>query len=246
MELTFLGSGNAFAAGGRYWSSFIADRHVPVRRAADAARPPQEARSLPPRPRRHLPHPPPRRPLRRPPVPPARVRLRHATTNATSRSSALPAVEEWMEDFACRCYPEITRKETGYQRIYVDADPGKLPEGQRHRVHLLPDEPRHEDACGPSATGSRSNGKHRRLHRRHDVLRRDLRPRRKAPTSSSSTAPTSRAAARSTWASTTFNVIRKRLPESTAMILTHLNGCPNVAGMKNVFVAEDLKTFNFP
>jgi hypothetical protein len=43
-----------------------------------------------------------------------------------------------------------------------------------------------------------------------------------------------------------IRVIRERLPESTAMILTHMNGCPQIGGMKNVYVAEDLKSFRFP
>ncbi len=40
-------------------------------------------------------------------------------------------------------------------------------------------------------------------------------------------------------------LIRKRVPEETAIVLTHLNGVPHVDGLRNVLVAEDLKTFTF-
>ncbi len=39
--------------------------------------------------------------------------------------------------------------------------------------------------------------------------------------------------------------IRKRLPPETAIILTHRNGLPNVNGLENTLIAEDLKTFRF-
>jgi ribonuclease BN (tRNA processing enzyme) len=40
-------------------------------------------------------------------------------------------------------------------------------------------------------------------------------------------------------------VIRKRISPETTMVLTHLTKRPDLNGMKNTLVAEDLKTFNF-
>ena len=39
--------------------------------------------------------------------------------------------------------------------------------------------------------------------------------------------------------------IRDRLPLETAIILTHRNGMPNINGLENTLIAEDLKTFHF-
>jgi ribonuclease BN (tRNA processing enzyme) len=40
-------------------------------------------------------------------------------------------------------------------------------------------------------------------------------------------------------------VIRDRISPATTMVLTHLTTKPVLNGMKNTFVAEDLKTFHF-
>src|SRR2546422_3526738 len=123
MEITFLGSGNAFAADGRYWSSFLVDKKY----LFDA-------------PPTLLPH------LKQLRVPLPDIEVIFLTHHhgdhfmgvpflfleylyMTERSNDLyivgpPGVREWIEDFADRCYPNITR-DAGYRRIYVDASPGK-------------------------------------------------------------------------------------------------------------------------
>jgi ribonuclease BN (tRNA processing enzyme) len=40
--------------------------------------------------------------------------------------------------------------------------------------------------------------------------------------------------------------IRKRLPSSTTIILTHLEAEPDVSGLEGVLVASDFATFRFP
>src|SRR5712692_4777157 len=122
MELTFLGSSDAFAAEGRYWSSFVVDGKY----LFDA--PPTLLPHL-----KQLGH-----PLDEIEV----VFISHHHADhfvglpflmleymyKTPRSKDLhivgpPGVEEWMEDFAERCYPNIS-KDAGYRRRYVDAHPG--------------------------------------------------------------------------------------------------------------------------
>jgi len=40
-------------------------------------------------------------------------------------------------------------------------------------------------------------------------------------------------------------VIRKRVAAETTIVLTHLNGEPDIAGLENVIVARDLSTYHF-
>src|SRR3972149_7029403 len=122
LEMTFLGSGNAFASGGRYWSSFLAN-----------------GRYLFDAPPTLLPH------LKRLGAPLTDVEvifLSHFHGDhfmglpflfleyiyLTERRDALflvgpPGVETKIEEFARACSPEVTR-EAGYRRRYVEARPG--------------------------------------------------------------------------------------------------------------------------
>jgi ribonuclease BN (tRNA processing enzyme) len=40
--------------------------------------------------------------------------------------------------------------------------------------------------------------------------------------------------------------IRRRLPPSTTIILTHLEAEPDVSGLEGMLVAQDFSTFRFP
>jgi ribonuclease BN (tRNA processing enzyme) len=40
--------------------------------------------------------------------------------------------------------------------------------------------------------------------------------------------------------------VRRRLPSSTTIILTHLEAEPDVSGLEGVLVAQDFATFRFP
>ena len=241
MEVTFLGSSNAFAAEGRYWSSFLVDKHY----LFDA-------------PPTLLPH---LKQLEGPAYLDIEVLfLTHHHGDhfiglpflfleymyMTKRTNDLyivgpPGVEEWIEDFADRCYPNITQ-DAGYKRIYIDAVPRKQQQAGSVSFWSVPMNhvKDHMDAFGYRVTISGKT-----IAYTGDTMFCDevYRAGRGQPTFSSSTAPTPKAAARSTWAWTTSRSSASASHPETAIVLTHLNGTPHLDGLKNVVTAEDLKTF---
>jgi ribonuclease BN (tRNA processing enzyme) len=243
MELTFLGSGNAFASQGRYWSSFLVDKtyqfDAPPTLLAHLK---QVGADLPNLEVIFLSH-------------------HHADhfiglpfllleyVYMTQRNKDLyivgpPGVEDWMEDFADRCYPEIGSKDAGYKRIYIDAKPHADQEAGSVRFHSVPmNHVKHSMEAFGYRVGI--NGKTVaytgdtmfceeifELADGADVLVVDC-----------------------TYAEgkggpehmgiEDVKVIRERVDPNTAILLTHLNGEPKIDGMRNVFAAEDLKTFRF-
>lgn len=241
MDITFLGSSNAFAAGGRYWSSFLVDgRYV-----FDA-------------PPTLLPH------LKQLGVPLTDIEVIFLTHHhgdhfmgipfmyleyfyMTKRTNDLyivgpPGVQEWIDNFANSCYPDIAR-DAGYRRIYVDAHPGKeLSAGDitftaQPMCHVS----EHMDAMGYKA---RINGKTiaytgdtmhceevYSLAEGADILVVDC-------TYAEGSGPEHMGL-------DDVKKIRGRLAPETTIVLTHLNGLPNVNGLHNVLTAADLKTFHF-
>jgi ribonuclease BN (tRNA processing enzyme) len=243
MEITFLGSGNAFASHGRYWSSFLVDKlyqfDAPPTLLAHLK---QLGADLPNLEVIFLSH-------------------HHADhfiglpfllleyVYMTKRNKDLyivgpPGVEEWMEDFANRCYPEIGSKDAGYKRIYVDAQPHAELEAGSVRFYSVP---MNHVKDSMEAFGYRVgiNGKTVaytgdtmfceeifELADGADVLVVDC-----------------------TYAEggggpehmglEDIKVIRERIDPNTHMVLTHLNGNPQVNGLSKTHVAEDLKTFKF-
>src|SRR3970282_844201 len=122
LEMTFLGSGNAFASGGRYWSSFLAN-----------------GRFLFDAPPTLLPH---LQPVGSPLTAIEVIFLSPFHGDhfmglpflfleyiyMTERHDDLfivgpPGVAEKIEELARQCYSEVTR-EAGYSRRYVEARPG--------------------------------------------------------------------------------------------------------------------------
>ncbi len=241
MELTFLGSGNAFASGGRYWSSFLANR----RYLFDA-------------PPTLLPH------LKQLRVPLTKLEVVFIThfhgdhfmglpflfleyVYMTKRDDELvivgpPGIQAKMEDFANRCYPEVTR-ESGYQRHYIDAIPGKE---QKARGITFKAVPMNHVKGSLDCFGYRASidGKTVAytgdtmfceeifdLATGADVLVVDC-------TYSQGSGPEHMGLA-------DVRTIRERLPAETAIILTHLNGKPDLQGLANVVAAEDLATYRF-
>jgi len=242
MELTFLGSGNAFASQGRYWSSFLVDKRYQF----DA-------------PPTLLPH------LKQigvdlPEIEAVFLTHHHADhfiglpflmleyVYMTQRSKDLyivgpPGVEEWMEDFASRCYPEIGSRDAGYKRIYVDA---KTQSEQKAGSVTFRSVPMNHVKDSMDAFGYQVNINGKTLAYTGDtmfceevfeladgadVLVVDC-------TYAEGSGPQH-------MGMDDVKVIRERVPESTAIVLTHLNGNPQVDGLRNVLVAEDLKTFRF-
>ena len=241
MELTFLGSGNAFGQGGRYWSSFLADR----RYLFDA-------------PPTLLPH------LKRLKVPLTDLEvvfLSHFHGDhfmglpfllleyvyLTPRKDDLfivgpPGVEEKIEDFCTRCYPEITR-EAGYRRRYVEARPGQDQFVNEIGFRAVPmNHVRGKLDC----FGYRVNlgGKTLaytgdtmfceevfELAEGADILVVDC-------TYSEGSGPEHMGL-------DDLKVIRRRVPPETTIILTHLNGEPDTRGLANVIAAQDFATYHF-
>jgi ribonuclease BN (tRNA processing enzyme) len=243
MELTFLGSGNAFASEGRYWSSFLVDKQyqfdAPPMLLAHLKRiqvdlPNLEAIFLSHHHADHfigLPF----------------LVLEYAYMTKRTKDLFIvgpPGVEEWMEDFINRCYPEIGNKDAGYRRIYVDASPKSEQQvgsvsfksvPMNHVVHSM-------EAFGYQVG---INGKTVaytgdtmfceeifELADGADVLVVDC-------TYAEGNGGPEHMGIED------IKVIRERVPEETALVLTHLNAVPRVEGMRNVLVAEDLKTFKF-
>ncbi len=241
MELTFLGSSNAFAAEGRYWSSFLVDGKY----LFDA-------------PPTLLPH------LKRLKIPLTQIEVLFLTHHhgdhfmgmpfllleymyMTPRTNDLyivgpPGVEAWMEDFAERCYPNITR-DAGYRRCYVDAraniDQTAGPVSFRavpmnhvresmqamgYRVSI--------DGKTVAYTGDTMFCEEIfDLAAGADVLVVDC-------TYSEGCGPEHMGL-------DDVRVIRKRIAPGTAMVLTHLDAEPATNGLPNVITARDLATFRF-
>ena len=241
MDLTFLGSGNAFASGGRYWSSFVADK----RYVFDA-------------PPTLLPH------LKRLQFPLTDIEVIFIShfhgdhfmglpflfleyVYMTKRHSDLiivgpPGIEEKMEDFANRCYPEITR-ESGYHRRYLDVDPGRDQQAGSVTFRAVPMNHVRDslDCFGYRANIGGATVAYTgdtmfceeifELAEGADVLVVDC-------TYSSGSGPEHMGL-------DDIKTIRQRLPAETALVLTHLNGEPHTDGLANVIAAEDLKTYRF-
>lgn len=241
MELTFLGSSNAFAAEGRYWSSFLVD-----------------GRYLFDAPPTLLPH------LKRLHVPITDLEviflthfhadhfaglpflmLEHVYLTKRDRDLFIvgpPGVEKRMEEFADRCYENITRP-AGYRRLYIEADPGREQQAGPLTFRALP---MNHKAHGTRAMGYRVQIGGRsvaytgdtmycdeiiELANDADVLVMDC-------TYTSGSGPEHMGL-------DDAKLVRQRLPSRTTIILTHLNSAPITDGLENVLVAQDFKTFRF-
>jgi len=241
LELTFLGSANAFAADGRYWSSFLAN-----------------GRYLFDAPPTLLPH------LKRLGMPPTDIEvifLSHFHGDhfmgmpflfleyiyMTERRDDLfivgpPGVERKIEEFAQQCYPEVTR-EAGYRRRYIEAQPGAdqyvneisfrafpmnhVPEKLEpfgYRVHL-------GDRTVAYTGDTMLCDEIFELAEGADALVLDC-------TYSEGSGPEHMGI-------DDVRVIRKRVAAETTIILTHLNGEPDIAGLENVIVAGDFDSYRF-
>ncbi len=241
MELTFLGSGNAFAQGGRYWSSFLANQ----RYLFDA-------------PPTLLPH------LKRLKVPLTGLEVVFIThfhgdhfmgmpflfleyVYVTERKDDLfivgpPGIEKTMEEFAGRCYPEIMNKTT-FRRRYVEASPGsdQTAAGIDFRAVPMNHVVGKLDCFGYRANIGGQTVAYTgdtmfceeifELAEGADVLVVDC-------TYTKGSGPEHMGL-------DDVRTIRQRLPAETTMILTHLNGKPDTDGLQNVIAAEDLATYRF-
>ena len=241
MEVTFLGSSNAFASEGRYWSSFLVDKKY----LFDA-------------PPTLLPH------LKQLGVSLPEVEVIFLTHGhgdhfmgvpfllleymyMTPRTKDLyivgpPGVEQWMEDFAERCYPNVTR-EAGYRRIYVEATPEHEQQAADVSFRCVPMD-HVKDSMHAFGYRASINGKTIaytgdtmfceeifELAEGADVLVVDC-------TYSEGRGPEHMGL-------DDARAIRAKVRPETAIVLTHMNSQPDINGMANVVTAADLKTFRF-
>lgn len=242
LELTFLGSGDAFASSPeRYWSAFLAN-----------------GRCLFDAPPTLLPH------LKRLGTPLTGIEVVFIThfhgdhfmglpflfleyVYLTERRDDLfivgpPGVEEKIEEFARQCYAEVTR-DAGYRRRYVEARPGTdqyvneisfrafpmshIPgklESFGYRVHV--------GEKTVAYTGDTMMCEEIfQLAEGADVLVLDC-----TYTQGSGSAHVGM---------DDLPMIRKRVAPETAIVLTHLDGEPDIAGLENVLIARDFGTYRF-
>jgi len=242
LELTFLGSGNAFASSpGRYWSSFLAN-----------------GRYLFDAPPTLLPH---LKQLRMPLTDIEVIFISHFHGDhfmglpflfleyiyLTERRQDLftvgpPGVEQKIEEFARQCYQEVTR-EAGYRRRYIEARPGSdqfvneigfqaFPMNHvRDRLECFGYRAHVGDKTVAYTGDTMFCDEIFQLAEGADVLVLDC-------TYSEGSGPEHMGV-------DDLRVIRKRVAPETTIILTHVNGEPDIAGLENVVIARDFGIYRF-
>jgi len=243
LELSFLGSGNAFTPDGRYWSSFLLN-----------------GRYLFDAPPTLLPH------LKRLGVSLTDIRaifishfhgdhflglpfLLLEYLHMTPRREDLhivgpPGVEKMIEAASEMAFPNLSHADAGYQRRYLEADADRQQTVDNLSFQAFPMKHAGEylDAFGYrlrladkvlAYTGDTELcDEVFALAEGADVLVLDC----------------NYSESRGLYHVSFADVpeIRKRLPLSTTIILTHLEAEPNVSGLEGVLVAQDFATFRFP
>ncbi len=242
MEISFLGSANAFASEGRYWSSFIVDGKYQF--------------DCPPT---LLPQ------LKQLGVPLEQIEVVFIShfhgdhfvglpfllleyMYMTPRSRDLHIVgpegcEAWLEDFSARVYPNITR-EAGYKRVYTEAVPGETQSVADLTFTSFP--MNHVKSDGLKALGYRVNIAGKTIAYTGDTM-------------FCEEAVSLGDGADVYVVDCTYpdgggpehmglediKVIRERISPDTTMVLTHTSRKPALDGLKNVLVAADLQKFRF-
>jgi ribonuclease BN (tRNA processing enzyme) len=243
LELSFLGSGNAFTPGGRYWSSFLLN-----------------GRYLLDAPPTLLPH------LKRLGVPLTDIRVIFIShfhgdhflglpflfleyLHITPRREDLyivgpPGVEEKIECLAEMAFPNLSHADAGYRRRYLEVE--------ANRQQTVGDLPFQAFLMKHANDTLTSFGYSLRLAEKviaytgdaelsdqlfalaegADVLVLDC-------NYSQGRGPEHVSFA-------DVPEIRRRLPSSTTIILTHLEAEPDVSGLEGVLVAQDFANFRFP
>ena len=243
LELSFLGSGNAFTPDGRYWSSFLLN-----------------GRYLLDAPPTLLPH------LKRLGVPLTDIRAifishfhgdhflglpfllleyLHITPRREDLYIVGPAgVEQMIEAAAEMAFPKLSHADAGYQRRYLEAEAGRQQTvddlsfqafPMKHgggKLHSFGYRLRLADKVLAYTGDTELCDEVFALAEGADVLVLDC-------NYSQSDGPDHLNFA-------DVPEIRRRLPLSTTIILTHLEAEPDVSGLEGVLVAEDFATFRFP
>jgi ribonuclease BN (tRNA processing enzyme) len=242
MEVSFLGSSNAFASEGRTFSSFIVDRKYQF----DA-------------PPTILPQ------LKKLEIPLDEIEvlfISHAHGDhfvglpfllleyvyVTRRTRDLhivgpPGCEEWLEDFSIRVYRNVA-EDAGYKRIYHDATPGTVQKAGDLEFEAFP--MNHVKADGLKAMGYRVKIGDKTISYTGDTMFCE-----EAVTLGDGadvyvvdcTYPDEGGPEHMGFSD--IETIRGRITPETTIILTHMKTKPHVNGMANTLIADDLKTFKF-
>ena len=242
LELTFLGSGNAFAQGGRYWSSFLAN-----------------GRYLFDCPPTALPH------LKRQGRPLEEIRAVFIThfhgdhfmglpfllleyAYLSPRQDDLyivgpPGAQAFLEGFLDRCFPNLSQAETDYRRLYIDADPQREQAVDELPFRAVP----MKHAQGKLACfGYRVNIGGKTLAYTGDAEY--------CPEILTLAAGSDVLVADCTYSQGSgpehmglddIRRLRKGIDPTTTLILTHLDAAPAVSDLDNVIVAQDFATYRF-
>lgn len=236
-----MGSGNAFGSGGRYWSSFLANgRYV-----FDA-------------PPTLLPH------LKRLGTPLTDIEVVFIShfhgdhfmglpflfleyVYLTERRDDLlivgpPGVEGKIEEFARECYAEVTR-EAGYRRRYVEAQPGgeQYVNGVRFQAF-----PMNHVGGSLECFGYRVHVGGKTVAYTGDTMLCDEIIELAEDTDVLVLDSTyTQGEGPEHMGIEDVRLIRGRVASETTMILTHMSGEPNLAGLENVIAAQDLATYHF-
>lgn len=242
MEVSFLGSANAFASEGKYWSSFIVDGKYQF--------------DCPPT---LLPQ------LKRLGVPLGEIEVIFIThfhgdhfvglpfllleyVYITPRTRDLyivgpPGCEKWLEDFAERVYPRII-KPAGYRRIYIDAKPGE--EQQAGPLTFTSLQMNHVKKDGLTAVGYRVKIGDKTIAYTGDTMYCDEAVQLGDGADVFVVDCTyTEGCGPEHMGMDDIKVVREHVSPDTTLILTHLNGRPQVNGLANTLAADDLKTFTF-
>jgi ribonuclease BN (tRNA processing enzyme) len=243
LELSFLGSGNAFTSDGRYWSSFLLN-----------------GRYLLDAPPTLLPH------LKRLGVPPTdicTIFISHfhgdhflglpflflEYLHMTPRRDNLyivgpPGVEEVIEAAAEMAFPNLTHADAGYQRCYLEAEADR-----QQTVDALPFQafPMKHANAELAAFGYRLRLADKVLAYTGDAeLSDELFALAEGADVLVLDCNYSEGRGPEHVSFADVPEVRRRLPSSTTIILTHLEAEPDVGGLEGVLVASDFATFRFP
>ena len=242
MEISFLGSSNAFASEGRYWSSFIVDGKyqfdcpptlLPQLKQLGVALDDIEVIFISHFHGDHF-------------VGLPFLLLEYMYMTPRTKDLYIvgpPGCEEWLEDFSSRVYPNITR-ETSYKRIYVDATPGKTQTVGDLTFESFP--MNHVKADGLKAMGYRVQIGDKTIAYTGDTMFCEEAVELGDGTDVyivDCTYP--EGAGPEHMGLDDIKVIRERISPETTMVLTHTSSKPAINGLRNVLIASDLRKFEF-
>jgi ribonuclease BN (tRNA processing enzyme) len=242
VEVSFLGSANAFAAEGRYWSSFIVDGKyqfdcpptlLPQLKRLGVSLPDIEVVFISHFHGDHF-------------VGLPFLLLEYVYISPRTKDLTIvgpPGCEEFLEDFAKKVYPNII-KPAGYNRIYVDAHPGETQQAGPLTFTSLP--MNHVKKDGLQAVGYRVQIGDKTISYSGDTMYCEEAVRLGDGADVYVVDCTySEGCGPEHMGMDDIKIVRQQVSPETTLVLTHLDAVPHLNGLANTLVAEDLKTFTF-